>query len=129
MPVAVSIKQNIPKCDCHHSLSPPPPHLSHRSAGRPGPGFYQNPAFALGSSACEILCASFKSEVSISFSPTRLSTGSPTCLQSHMLWGFIFPVQDSWAKKLNLGLSTLAFKGESLQCNYSLSLWVAHPVV
>ena len=80
MPVAVSIKQNIPKCDCHHSLSPPPPHLSHRSAGRPGPGFYQNPAFALGSSAHEILSAPFMSEVSLAPSPVGLPKLSPAGL-------------------------------------------------
>ena len=88
----------------------PPPRLSHDQQVGSGPGSYQNPAFALGSSACEILCAPFKSEVYF-FQSYETFSRKPCVLQSHVFWGHIFPVQDSWAEKLNLGLSTLAFMG------------------
>lgn len=56
------------------SLSHPHPSLggSPRSASRSGLGFYHICAFAWGPSKHEILCASFKIEVSVSPSPVGL---------------------------------------------------------
>ena len=70
---------------------------------------------------CKISCAPFKSEVSISSSPLKVSPPpallkvSPAGLQSQMLWGLIFPVQDPWAGKCNTGLRPLTPLEEPLQ--------------
>ena len=68
---------------------PPPASLgdSSRPAGRSVPGSYKITASALGPSAHEILCAPFKSEVSISTNPLELIRISPTDLKSQMLSG------------------------------------------
>ena len=93
-------------------LQAPPPHSASpgdclRPAGGSGPGAYQNSAFALGPGAFEILCSPFKSEVSISSSRLGLLKLSPAGLQSQMLWGLIFPVQDPQAGEPDMGLRTL----------------------
>ena len=66
---------SVPVPKVSHSQLPPspaspvdPPIL----AGRSGPSSYQITAFALGPGVCVILCAPFKSEVSISPSPLEL---------------------------------------------------------
>ena len=82
------------------------------------PGSYQITASALGSKACEILCAPFKSGISISYSLLALLNVSPTDLQSQMFWGLVFLVQDSWAGEPDMGLRPLTPLGEPLQCNY-----------
>ena len=58
----------------------------------------------LGLGVHEILCAPFKSEVSISLSPVELLQSSPNYLQSQMLWGPLFPVPDP---QPDVGLRTL----------------------
>ena len=97
--------------------SPPAlaPGDSPRPAGRPSPGSYQITPFALGSRACEILCAPFESEVSIYPSPQGLIQLSPAGFQSQMLWGLIFPVLDPQAGELDMGLRTQAPVGEHLE--------------
>ena len=91
---------------------------SPRPAGRSGPGSYQITAFALGI-VYEILFAPFKSDTSISPRPVGLPKLSPTGLQSQMLWGIIFLVQDPQAGEPNVGLRTLTPLGEPLRYNYS----------
>ena len=44
---------------------------------------------------------------------------SPTGLQSQMLWGLIFLVQDPWAGEPDMRLRTLTPMGEPLYYNYS----------
>lgn len=61
------------------------------------PGYYPVTAFALGPCAPEILCALFKSEVSISPNSVELLQLSPTGLQSQMLWWLLFMVPDPQA--------------------------------
>ena len=95
-------------------LPPASPGYSLRPVGRPGPGSYQITAFVLGPGACEILCAPFKNEVSISPSPVGLLQLSPAGFQSQMLWGFIFLVLDPWAGEPDMGLRTLTPVRESL---------------
>ena len=79
-----------PRCE----LQLPPTSLgdSPRSADRSGPGFYQITAFTLGPRTCEILCAPFHGEVSISPSPVGLPKLCPAGLQSQILWGLVFLV-------------------------------------
>ena len=100
---------------------PPPtsPGDSPRPAGRSGPVSYRIIAFALGPIVREILCMPFKSEVSISCSPLGLLKLSPTVLQSQMLWGLLFLVQDPWAGEPDVGLRSLTPVGEPLYYNYS----------
>ena len=64
---------------------------------------------------CEILCALFKSKVSIFPSPLGLLKVSSTGLQSQMLWKLIFPMQDTWAREPDVGLGPLIPLGEPLQ--------------
>ena len=71
-----------PRGEPQPRLTPTSPGDSPRPAGRSGPGAYQITAFALGLGACEILCASFKCEVSISLSLAGLLQSSPTGLCS-----------------------------------------------
>lgn len=59
---------------------------------------------ALGSGVFEILCIPFNSEVSIFPGPLGPSTVSPTDLQSQMLSGFFFLVQDTQAGEPDVGL-------------------------
>ena len=58
------------------------------------PGSFQITASVLGHRGCEILCASFKSGVSISYSPLALLKVSTVGLQSQMFRELIFLVQD-----------------------------------
>ena len=76
-------------------------------------------AFALGPGVHEILCVTFKSEVSITPSPVGLLQLSPTDLQSRMLWGLVFTVLDPWAGGPDMGLRILIPVGEPLQYSYS----------
>ena len=73
----------------------PPPSTgdSLRSAGRSDPGSFQMTASALGCSAPEILCAPFKSGVSVPHSPLELLKVSSTGLQSLAFWGLVFLLQ------------------------------------
>ena len=84
--------------------SPPAlaPGDSPRPAGRPSPGSYQITPFALGSRACEILCAPCKSEVSTYPSPQGLLQLSTAGLQSQVIWGFIFLGSLIWGSELML---------------------------
>ena len=50
------------------------------------PGYYPVTAFALGPDAPEILCALFKSEVSISPNPVELLQSNSTGFQNQMFW-------------------------------------------
>ena len=61
---------------------------SPRSAGGSDPGSFQITASVLGPRACKMLCAPFKSGVSISHSPLALLKASPSDLHSQMFWGF-----------------------------------------
>ena len=96
---------------------PPPLQDSPRPAGRSDPGSYQITAFALGPSACWILCVPFKSEVSISPSPVELLQLNSAVLQSQMLWGLILLVPEPWPGELNVGLRTITSVGAPLQYN------------
>ena len=54
-----------------------------------------------------LLCVPIKSEVSISPYPLGLWKLSLTGLQSQILWGLVFPVQDPQAGEANMGLESL----------------------
>ena len=71
---------------------------------QPDPGAYQITTSSLHSEVCEILYAPFESEVSIFPGPLGPSTVSPTDLQSQMLSGFFFLVQDTQAGEPDVGL-------------------------
>ena len=92
-----------------HSHPPPctSPGDSPRPAGRPDPGSYPVTAFALVPGTCEISCVPFKNEVSVFPSPVGLPKLSPSGLQSQMLWGLAFLVQDPRAGEPDVGLRTL----------------------
>ena len=92
---------------------------SPRPAVRSDPGPYQITPPALGPGVCEILYASSRSGVSISHSPQGLLKVSPTGLQSLVIWGLVFLVQDFQSGELIMGLRTLTSLGEPLRCNYS----------
>ena len=106
---------NAPQYVCHQCLCPqgepqPPPASPGdppRPAGRSGPGSYQITVFALGPSVCEILCALFKTEVSISPNPAEFLQSSPAGLQNQMLWWFLFPIADLWAGGADMVLKPL----------------------
>ena len=97
------------------SLGYPP-----RPASRSGSGTYEIAAFAFSPGAREILCALFKSEVSISPNSVELLQLSPTGLQSQIFWGLFVPMLDPSAMESVLGLWTLTFMGEPLLYNISL---------
>ena len=62
------------------------------------PGSLLTTASALGPGVYEILCALFKSEVSITHSPTLgFQKVSPPGLQNQTFWELIFLVEDPWA--------------------------------
>ena len=120
--------EGAPKNGCCQCLCPqgepqlPPASLQGNSptpVGRSGPGSYQITAFSLGSRTCQILCAPFKSQVSVSPSPLSLRKLSLADLQSQMLWGLVFLVLDSWAAEPDVGPRTLTPVGEPLQYNDS----------
>ena len=71
-------------------LPPASPGASPRSAGRSDPEFFQTTVSALGPTVREIVCAPFKSGVSISHSPLDHVKVSPSGLQSHTFWGLHF---------------------------------------
>ena len=75
-------------------------------------------AFVLGACVCGILCASFKSEVSISPSSVGLLQLTCTGLQSQMLWGLVF-LQEPRAGEADVGLRTLTPVGGPLQYDFS----------
>lgn len=106
---------------CPHTesqLTPASPGDSLRPAGRPGPGSCGvSHWFALGSSACKILCASFKSGVSVFLSPVQLLHSSPIGLQSQMFWGLFLPMPEPQAGGQTWG-SELRPVVEPLQYNY-----------
>ena len=105
-----------PKCNC---CQPQPPPTSPKPAGRSDPVSYQITAFGLSLSACKILCVSFKSGVCISHNPLGLPKLSPAGVQSQVVWGLVFLVQDLRDGEPSVGLRTLTPVGEPLQCNYS----------
>ena len=117
------VVEGAPENVCHHCLCPQgelqllPTSLeeSSRSAGRSDSGAYEITAWSWYPRVCEILCAPFKSEVSISSNSLGLSKVSPTGLQSQMLWGLIFLVQNPQAGEPDMGLSPLTPLGEPLQ--------------
>lgn len=65
-----------------------------RSTSVSDPAPFQCIASILGLGACEILCETFKSGISVSLSPTALLNISSAGLQSQTFWKFIFPVPD-----------------------------------
>ena len=81
----VFMVEQAPQNSCHHGLCPqdelhlPPafPRGFLRSAGRSDPGYFHITAFVLDLGACEILCASFKNGVSISYRPLALPKSTP----------------------------------------------------
>lgn len=56
---------------------------------------------------CEILCAHFKSRVSVSYSPLALLYSSPIGLQSQMVPELVFLVQDYQPGEPEVGLGPL----------------------
>ena len=107
-------------------LLPVSPRDSPRSTGRSDPGSFQIIASVLCPWACEILCAPFKSGVSISHSPLGLPKVSPAGLQSQTFWGLIFLVQVPQAGDHDVGFRCLAPWGEPLQLQLFSRLWVTH---
>lgn len=87
-------------------MSPASPGDSPRSADGSDLGSFQIAASVLGPGTCEILCATFKSGVSISHSPAGL--------QSQMFQELIFPGQDPQAEDPDMELKVLASWGEFL---------------
>ena len=71
-------------------------------------------AFALVPGVCEILCAPYKSEISVFPNPMELLQPNPTGLQSQMLWGLLFPVSDPHTGGPDMGLRTLTPVGNPL---------------
>ena len=67
----------VPRVSHCYTAIPASPQDSPRPAGRSSPGSYQIAAFALGPSACEILCVALQSEVPISSRPLELPKLSP----------------------------------------------------
>ena len=61
------------------------------------PGYYPVTAFALGPDALEILCALFKSEVSISPNPVEFLRSGSTGFQGQMFWALFLLVPDPHA--------------------------------
>lgn len=69
-----------------------------RPEGRSRPASYEVTAFALYPSACETLCASFKSGVSVSASHVELLQSSLTGFQNQMLWVLLLPMLEPWTE-------------------------------
>ena len=86
----------------HTSLGDSP-----RSAGTSGLGFYQIFAFALGPNKHEILCTSFKIEVSLFPQSCRASIIKPHWPSKPNALGARFPVPDPQAGEADMGLRTL----------------------
>ena len=96
-------------------VPPAAPGDSPRSAGWSDPGTCQDYCFCSGSRSVRFCVHPFKSEDSISPSPLGLPKLSLAALQSQMLRGLVFLVQDPWAGEPNMGLRTLTTLGELLQ--------------
>lgn len=82
---------------CPQSISPllsASPEGTVRSTSVSDPGPFQCIASVLGLGACEILCETFKSGISVSLSPPALLNISSAGLQSQTFWKIIFPVPD-----------------------------------
>ena len=94
-------------------------YCSPRLAGRSDLYFFQMTVFPLSPGTCEILYVPFKNEISISLSSLGLWKLSTTGLQSQVLWGLLFPVQDPWVREHNVRLRPLLLGG-LLPCNYTL---------
>lgn len=101
---SVHVVERAPQNGCHQFLCPqeelqlPPasPGDSPKSVGESDPASYS--CFCPG--PCE-------SEVSISPRSMRLSIVCITGLQSQMLWGLVFLVQDPWTWESDMGLDVL----------------------
>ena len=107
-----TLKNGCCQCLCPQGelyLLPVSPGDFPSSAGRSDPGSFQITASAWGPGACEILCAPFKSSVSLD-----LPEVSPTSLQSQMFWGLIFVVHPCVGEP-DVGLRPLAPWGKPLQ--------------
>lgn len=63
----------------------------------------------------EVLRMSFKSGVSLSYSPPATQSKSPAGFQSQTFWGFVFLGQDSQAGEPSVRLGLLTPWGRSLQ--------------
>ena len=100
---------------CESQLLPPSPGGSASLTSGSDPGSFHITASALGARACEILCAPFKSGVSVSHSPLAFPKLIPTGLQSQMFCGLIFQVQDPWTWEPDAGLRSLTPWREPLQ--------------
>ena len=90
------------------------PRRSSKNCSQVWPWFPWSVFFALGPSAHESLCASFKNGVSVYPSPVELLCTSPTSLQCQMFWGPFLLVPDIQAWGFDMGLRTLTPVGESL---------------
>lgn len=64
---------------------------------RSDPGSLQTTASALGPRVCEIVCAPFESEVSITHRPLGFQKVSHPGLQNQTLWELVFLVEEPWA--------------------------------
>ena len=81
----------VPRVSHCYTAIPASPQDSPRPAGRSSPGSYQITAFALGPSACEILCVPLQSEVSISSRPLELPKLSPLAFKVKCSRGYCPP--------------------------------------
>ena len=132
---SVHLVEGVLKNGCHQCLWPqgepqlPPASLggSPRSVGKSDPGSFWITACALGLRACEILCASFKSGVSISHSPLALLKVRPAAFKAKCSGGL-----SCWCRTPGLGSpmwsSDHSLLGKNLcNCNYlpicGLSTW------
>lgn len=95
-------------------MPPASPGVSPRSAGGSGPSFFQITTSAMHPVACEILCGSFKSEVSISCSPLALMKVSLSGLHSQM-FGVCFSVVGLLTMESNVGFVPIPPWGKHLK--------------
>ena len=121
---SVLVVENAPQNGRFQQLYPegklqlPPDSLGYspRSAGGSDPGSFQITSSALGPGACEILCASFESRVSISYSPLALPKVSLTGHYSQTSGELVFPKQDPQVGDPSVGLGPPRSFGENF-CN------------
>ena len=116
------------QCLCPHGepqLPPASPGDTSWPAGRSGPGSWEVTAFALGSGACEILCALFKCGLSVSPSPVEVLQLSPTGLQREITWGFPLLMSDPQDGNL-MWVSELSLLWEQF-CDIIILQFVCHP--
>ena len=114
----------VPRVSHCYTAIPASPQDSPRPAGRSSPGSYQITAFALGPSACEILCVPLQSEVSISSRPLELPKLSPLAFKVKCSRGYCPPSAGPRLRSYIWG-SELSLLWESLYTVIIASLWTA----